>query len=205
VTNQAVKRKRWAVDHQQLLIVLVAAVMVGSFVLLVFWPRQQQLSDLGSEVSRQRDLVSLKVRTSHEGLYESARVAALRGVQDRLARCLPEEVRLAEFLESVGECVRAEPALAHEIQRVETEADGPAPAEVVRLRLTGPFEAVYRCLAQVEGLERLNRVRRLHVKRLDEAGQVVAEAEVHVYYLPAEEAGRTPHASADPKPEVIHG
>jgi len=205
VTNQAVKRKRLAVDHQQLLIVLVAAVMVASFVLLVFWPKQQQLSDLGSEVSRQLDLVNLKVRNSQEGVYVSAKIAALRSVQDRLARCLPDDVRLAEFLESVGECVRAEQGLAHEIQRVETESNGPAPAEVVRLRLTGPFEAVYRCLIQVETLERLNQVRRLHIKRLDDAGQVVAEAEIYVYYLPGEDTGRTQRASAEPETEVICG
>jgi Tfp pilus assembly protein PilO len=208
-------RKRWAVDHQQLLIVLVSAVMVGSFVLLVFWPKQQQLSDLGSQVSRQRELVNLKVRNSQEGLYVSARVAALRSIRGRLERSLPEDVRLAEFLEAVGECVRAEKGLTHEIQRVETESAGPVPAdmsavalakaEVVRLRLTGPFEAVHRCLAQVESLERLNRMRRLHVKRLDETGQVVAEAEVHIYYLPAEEAKRTQHASAEPKAEVVRG
>ena len=205
MTNQAVKRKRWAVDHQQLLIVLVAAVMVGSFVLLVFWPRRQQLSDLESEVSRQLDLVNLKVRTSQEGVYVSAKIAALRSVQDRLARCLPDDVRLAEFLESVGECVRAEQGLAHEIQRVGTESNGPAPAEVVRLRLTGPFEAVHRCLMQVETLERLNQVRRLHIKRLDDAGQVVAEAEIYVYYLPGEDTGRTQRASAEPETEVIRG
>lgn len=205
MTNQAVKRKRLAVDHQQLLIVLVAAVMVASFVLLVFWPKQQQLSDLGSEVSRQLDLVNLKVRNSQEGVYVSAKIAALRSVQDRLARCLPDDVRLAEFLESVGECVRAEQGLAHEIQRVETESNGPAPAEVVRLRLTGPFEAVYRCLIQVETLERLNQVRRLHIKRLDDAGQVVAEAEIYVYYLPGEDTGQTQRASAEPETEVICG
>jgi len=215
VASMAGLRKRWAVDHQQLLIVLVSAVMVGSFVLLVFWPKQQQLSDLGSQVSRQRELVNLKVRNSQEGLYVSARVAALRSIRGRLERSLPEDVRLAEFLEAVGECVRAEKGLTHEIQRVETESAGPVPAdmsavalakaEVVRLRLTGPFEAVHRCLAQVESLERLNRMRRLHVKRLDDAGQVVAEAEVHIYYLPAEEAKRAQQASAEPKAEVVRG
>ena len=205
MASMAGLRKRWAVDHQQLLIVLVSAVMVGSFVLLVFWPKQQQLSDLGSQVSRQRELVNLKVRNSQEGLYVSARVAALRGIRGRLERSLPEDVRLAEFLEAVGECVRAEKGLTHEIQRVETESAGPVPAEVVRLRLTGPFEAVHRCLAQVESLERLSRMRRLHVKRLDETGQVVAEAEVHIYYLPAEEAKRAQQASAEPKAEVVRG
>jgi len=225
VASMAGLRKRWAVDHQQLLIVLVSAVMVGSFVLLVFWPKQQQLSDLGSQVSRQRELVNLKVRNSQEGLYVSARVAALRSIRGRLERSLPEDVRLAEFLEAVGECVRAEKGLTHEIQRVETESAGPVPAdmsavalakadmsavalakaEVVRLRLTGPFEAVHRCLAQVESLERLSRMRRLHVKRLDETGQVVAEAEVHIYYLPAEEAKRAQQASAEPKAEVVRG
>ena len=215
MASMAGLRKHWAVDHQQLLIVLVSAVMVGSFVLLVFWPKQQQLSDLGSEVSRQRELVNLKVRNSQEGLYVSARVAALRGVQDRLERCLPEDARLAEFLESVGECVRAEKGLTHEIQRAEPESAGlaaaspsragSAPAEVVRLRLTGPFEAVYRCVAQVESLDRLNLVRCLHMKRLDDTGQVAAEAEIHVYYLPAEETKRTQRASAAPQPEVISG
>jgi Tfp pilus assembly protein PilO len=205
VTNPAVKRKRWAVDHQQLLILLVSAVMVGSFVLLVFWPTQQQLSDLGSEVSRQRELVDLKMRTSQEGLYVSARIAALRGVQDRLGRRLPEDVRLAEFLESVDGCVRTEKGITHEIQRLETESAGPVPAAAIRLKLTGPFESVHRCLAQVEGLERLNRVQRLHVKRLDDAVQVMADAEIHIYYLPAEASGPAQRASVEVEPEVIRG
>ena len=201
----SVTRRRWAVDQQQLLILLVSAVMVGSFVLLVFWPKQQELSDLGSEVSRQRELVNLKVRTSHEGLYVSAKIAALRGIQDRLQRCLPDEACLAEFFDSVGACVRAEKGLTYEIQRLDADLTGPAPAEAVRLRLAGPFEAVHHCLSQVEGLERLIRVRQLHVKRLDDAGQVEAEAEVLVYYLPTEEPGRTPRASAEPQPEVKRG
>ena len=205
MANNAVVRRHWAVDRQQLLILLVSAVMVGSFVLLVFWPKQQELSDLDSEVSRQRELVNLKVRTSQDGLYVSAKIAALRGIQDRLQRCLPDEAGMAEFLESVGECVRAEKGLAYEIQRLEADLTGLAPAEAVRLRLTGPFEAVHRCLSQVEGLERLIRVRQLHVKRLDDAGQVEAEAEMHVYYLPSEEAGRTRRASAETQPEVAHG
>lgn len=205
MANSSVMRRRLAVDHQQLLILLVSAVMLGSFVLLVFWPQQQELWDLGSAVSRQRELVNLKVRTSQEGLYVSARTAALRGVQDRLQRCLPEEACLAEFLESVGACVQGEEGLTYEIQRLDADLTGPAPAEAVRLRLTGPFEAVHRCLSQVEGMERLNRVRRLHVKRLDDAGRVEAEAEVYVYYLPAEEPGRTQRASAEPKPEVTRG
>ena len=46
VAGRSTNRKRWAVDRQQLLILIVGAVMVSSFVLLVFWPQQRQLSAL---------------------------------------------------------------------------------------------------------------------------------------------------------------
>ena len=178
----ATVRKRWAVDRQQFLILLIASVMIGSFVLLVLWPKQKELADLGSVVTRQRDLVTEKVRTSQEGIYVSARIPALRRLQERLDRRLPPEPRLAEFLQAVAERVEAEPGVSHEIQRTEASASGPAPAVSLRLRLTGPYEGVHRCLAQIEELERLNRFRRVHFKRVGD-GKVVADAEVFIYYL----------------------
>lgn len=184
--SRATLNKRLAVDRQQLLILLIAAVMAGSFFLLVLWPKQRELASLGSEVSRQRDLVHQKVVTSQEGVYVSARVSSLRKAQARLAEWLPEEPRLAEFLHAVTEQVQAEPGVAHEIERLDGEAPKPAPAVPLLLRLTGPFEGVHRCLAGIERLERLNRVQRVHFWRADDRGQVVAEAEVLVYYLSPE-------------------
>jgi hypothetical protein len=206
VPSRATLNKRLAVDRQQLLILLIAAVMAGSFFLLVLWPKQRELASLLSEVSRQRDLVHQKVVTSQEGVYVSARVSSLRKAQARLAEWLPEEPRLAEFLHAVTERVQAEPGVAHEIERLDGEAPGtrdparqvavlgagklpcrvPAPAVPLLLRLTGPFEGVHRCLAGIERLERLNRVQRVHFRRADDHGQVVAEAEVLVYYLSPE-------------------
>lgn len=180
----ATVRKRWAVDRQQFLILLVASVMVGSFVLLVLWPRQKELADLGSVVTRQKDLVAEKVRASQEGIYVSARIPALRRLQDLLERRLPPEPRLAEFLRAVADRIEAEPGVSHEIQRTtDTASAGVVPAVPLRLQLTGPYEGVHRCLAQIEELERLNRLCRVHIKRVGD-GRVVAEAEVLVYHLP---------------------
>jgi len=111
-------RKHWAVDRQQLLILLIAAVMLGSFVLLVLWPKQCELSALGSAVTRERDLVSEKVRASREGLYVSARISGLRQAEAYLERVLPSEPRIAEFLQRVAERVEAEPGVTHEVQRL---------------------------------------------------------------------------------------
>ena len=177
-------RKRLAVDRQQFLILLVAAVMVGSFCLLILWPKQLELTDLGTAVTRQRDLVSQKVKTSHESIYVSARLAGLRKAQSQLEHRLPGEPRLAEFLQAVTDCTQAEPGVAHEIQQSAPETSGKMAAVPVRLRLTGPYEGVHRCLARVEVLDRLNRFRRVHIQRADDAGSVVAEAEILVYYLP---------------------
>ncbi|MBM4017406.1 MAG: hypothetical protein FJ288_03615 [Planctomycetes bacterium] len=190
-------RKRWAVDRQQLLILMAAAVMLASFVLLVLWPHEEELAALGSEVSRRRDLVSQKVRVSQEGLYVSAQIAGMRRMHDRLLARLPEDARLSEFLESVAALVGAEPGVAHEISRTDEPPTGPVPAARLRLRLTGPFEAVYRCLAGIEGLERLNQVHRLHVWRASDGGDVTAEADVLVFYLPQEDLppGLAPRAT----------
>jgi len=199
-------RKRWAVDRQQLLILLVAAVMLGSFALLVLWPRQEELSVLGSEVTRQRELVSRKVRVSQEGVYVSARIAALRKIQDQLLRRLPDEPRLADFLEAVAALVGQEPGVTHEIERTQGQWPGLVSAVPVRLRLTGPVEGVHRCLAGIEGLERLSQVQRLLMNRLDESGNVTAEADVFVFYLPSEPAaGRRMKAASRPKAEAVRG
>ena len=195
-------RRRLALDRQQLLILLVAAVMIASFLLLVLWPKHVELSALGTTVLQQRERVNQKVRTSHEGLYVSARIAALRQIHDYLDRRLPPEPRVAEFLDAVSQRVQAESGVTHEIQRTESSLPSLAPAVPLRLRLTGPFDGVYRCLAGIEGLDRMNRFRRVHVRRLD-GGRVVCEAEVLVYYLPlegsvqsADESGKRAGSSA---------
>ncbi len=178
-------RKRLAIDRQQLLILLVAAVMSGSFFLLVLWPKQKELSALALAVERERTLVKQKVRTSREGVYVTVRVASLRKAGGALLRRVPAEPELASFLEQMTECVAEEPLIRHEVERIEADPllKG-APAIPIRLRLAGPFEAVYRCLGAIEGLERLTWFRRLEIRRADEEGGVAAEVEILVYYLP---------------------
>jgi len=187
VTARTSTRKRWAVDRQQFLILLVAAVMMTSFVLLVCWPQQRELTALGQALEHERDVVSQKVLASNEGVYVSARIPALRMAQEVFSRWLPPEPRVAEFLEAVAERVAAEPDVAHEVERAEMRPSGlsgTAPAVPLRLRLTGPFESVYRCLAAIEGLERLSRFRQVRCVKSENAGCVVAEAEILVFYLP---------------------
>jgi Tfp pilus assembly protein PilO len=179
-------RRRWAVDRQQFVILLVAAVMAGSFFLCVLWPRQQELSALGSQVVRERYAVKQKVMTSHEGIYLTARIAGLRKAHDRLARRLPGEPAEAQFLQAISEQVAAEPAVTHEVERADAQALGQVRAVPLKLRLSGPFDAVYRCLAGIEGLDRLSRFRSVRVSGLAPGGRVVAEAEVLAYYMPAE-------------------
>jgi Tfp pilus assembly protein PilO len=205
--RRAIPRKRLAVNRQQLLILLVAAVMAGSFCLLVLRPRQEELSVLGSAVARERHMVNQKVMTSQEGMYLTARIAGLRKARNGLAACLPAEPAMAEFLQAMAEQVATEPLVTREVERADMRPDGEANAVPLRLRLTGPFEAVHRCLARIEGLDRLSRFRSLCLSRLGTDGCVRAEAEMLVYYLPADVA---PPAAARPDggragPEKVQG
>jgi Tfp pilus assembly protein PilO len=178
------------VDRHQVVILVVGAVMVGSFVLLVLWPRQRELSALGEAVAQERSEVNQKVMASREGVYVSARMPSLRQAQGLLARRLPTEPHVGEFLQMVADCVAAEPRVRHDVQKCEAiVVAGPAPSVPVRLRLVGPVDAVYRCLAGIEGLERLNRFRRVHFTASEDGAEVSAEAEILVYYLPGEESG----------------
>ena len=187
MATYAGQHKRWAVDRQQLLILLVGAVMVGSFCLFVLWPKQCELTALGVALEQERGLVNQKVVTSREGVYVSARIPSLRMAKDLCERRLPTEPHVADFLRMVAECVATEPGVTHEIQRGETtRASAPSLAVPITLRLAGPLEAVYRCLARIECLERLNRVSRAHIAAGSGPGHVVAETEILVYYLPAD-------------------
>jgi Tfp pilus assembly protein PilO len=183
VTAPATTKKRLAIDRQQLLILLIAAVMVGSFCLLVLWPKHCELADLGAVVARERDQVNEKARTSQDGVYVSARLAGLRRIQDHLLEHLPAEPRLAEFLQSVAACVQAEAGVTHEIERTETAVAGPAAAVPVRLRLVGPYENVQRCLAGIERLDRINRFRHVRFSRAGDGGAVAVDAEILVFHL----------------------
>jgi Tfp pilus assembly protein PilO len=181
-------RRRLAVDRHQLLVLLAAAVMAASFFVLVLWPKQKDLSALGQAVERERATIRDKMRTSRESLSVGVRIAALRKAGGELARHLPTEPQLAAFLEQVAEQVAREPLVRHEIQRSEAvDASGAAPAVPVHLRLAGPMEGVYRCLAAVEGLERWTGVQRLRVARAGEDGEVTAEVDLLVYHLPVPE------------------
>jgi len=200
-------RRRLMVDRHQLVILVMAAVMVGSFVLLVLWPRHRELSALGEAVVQQRSTVNQKMQASREGVYVSARIPSLRQSQGLLARRLPAEPRVSEFLQSVAELVATEPMVRHEVETAETNVDaGLAPAVPVRLRLTGPVEAVYRCMAGIEGLERLSRFRRVHFAVADDGAHIRADAEVLVYYLPSEEAKpvEAPHDTGN-QPRAVTG
>ena len=194
-------RRRLAVDRQQLLILLVAAVMAGSFFLLVLWPKQKELSALGAAVERERATIREQVRTSREGVYVGVRIAALRKASGTLAHRLPSDPQVADFLRQVAERVAAE-RLVHEVERIEPDPGAPGeatPSVPIRLRLSGGFDAVYRCLAAVEGLERVTRIRRLQVKSAGENGEVAAEVDLLVYYLPSAEVAATPGASKTPE------
>jgi len=187
VAARSSSRKRWAVDRQQFLILLVAAVMMTSFVLLVCWPQQRELTALDQTLEHERDVVSQKVLASNEGVYVSARIPGLRMAQGVFGRRLPSDPRVAEFLGAVAERVADEPDVTHEIERGETlpaGLPGPVSAVPLRLRLTGPFDGVYRCLAAIEALERLSCFRRVRCVKSENAGCVVAGAEIVVFYLP---------------------
>jgi Tfp pilus assembly protein PilO len=183
VTTISNLKRRLTIDRQQLLILLIAAVMVGSFCLLVLWPKHCELSDLGTVVARERDMVSEKARASQDGLYVSARLSALRQVQDHLMDRLPDEPRLAEFLQSVAECVQAEPGVTHEIERTEAAPAGRLAVVPIRLRLAGPYDGVHRCLGSIENLQRVNRFRHMQINRSTDDGHVVATAEILVFHL----------------------
>jgi Tfp pilus assembly protein PilO len=201
-TTASIKR-RLAVDRQQLLILLMAAVMAGSFCLLVLWPKHCELQTLGAIVDRERSLVSEKMQTRQDGLYVSARLSALRRIQDQLAARLPNDPQLDEFLMRVADCVAAQPGVTHEIAITDTTLEGRASAIPIRLRLAGPFAGVQQCLAAIEQLDRLSRFRRVHLTRADDSGQVAADAELVIYHL-SRGATATPDGAA-PKSEEAAG
>jgi Tfp pilus assembly protein PilO len=205
-------RRRLAIDRHQVLILAIGAVMAGSFVMFVLWPRQRELSALGSAVERERDLVEQKVIESRTGELMTVRMPEIRRDRDLLERRLPPEPRLPDFLHAVAACVASEPLVTQEVKRDEVSPGGAAPAcppeseETARavpihLRLVGPFAAVLRCVAAIEGLERLCRFRDTHLVRTGD-GQVAAEAEILVYYLPLSDAAVRRAADTTEMPSV---
>ncbi len=184
MTDAKPTTRRWAVDRQQLLILVVASVMVGSFVLFILWPRHRELANLDHAVRQQRWLLSQRVAASHEGMYVSARIPGLRKMQGRLERRLPTGPQVADFLQMMNTALADIPSVRHEVTR---SGDAPTeswPCVPLCLRLRGPFEAVYRSLGAIERLERLSRFRRVAFTRTGDRGEVLAEAELVIYYLP---------------------
>lgn len=198
MTEPTQARRRWTIDRQQLLILVVASVMVGSFALFILWPRHQELADLDHAVSQQRWLLTQRVAASQEGMYVSARIPGLRKAQARLGRRLPTGPQVADFLQMMNAALAEMPAVSHEVTRSGEAEAGSHPAVPLCLRLRGPFQEVYRSLGAIERLERLNRFRRVAFTRTGNDGDVLAVAELVIYYLPGEESvdGKDPGAAA---------
>lgn len=184
MTDTRPTTRRWAVDRQQLLILVVASVMVGSFVLFILWPRHRELADLDHAVRQQRWLLSRRVAASHEGMFVSARIPGLRKIQGRLERRLPTGPQVADFLQMMNAALADIPSVRHEVTRSGDAQTESWPCVPLCLRLRGPFEAVYRSLGAIERLDRLSRFRRVGFTRTDDEGEVLAEAELVIYYLP---------------------
>ena len=195
-------RRRWAVDRHQLLILLVASVMLASFGLFVLWPKREELSRLGTAVANERCLLTQRVSASHEGVLVSARIPSLRKARGSIERRLPGEPNVAEFLRMLDVCMARTPTVTHEVARSAAPYAGATPAVPLCLRLKGPFLDVYRAVAGIEGIERLSRFRRLQVGQADASGNVVAEAEILIYYLP-DQGQETNQASAQ-TPDEAH-
>jgi hypothetical protein len=197
VTDPQHTPRRFAIDRQQLLILLVASVMVGSFALFILWPRHRELADLDHAVSQQRWLLSRRVAASQEGMFVSARIPVLRKVQNRIERRLPHGPDVAGFLQMMNAALAEMPGVRHEVTRSGEAESGSRPCVPLCLRLRGPFEQVYRSLGAIERLERLSRFRRVGFSRTETDGEVLAEAELVIYYLPDdEEADRDDPAEA---------
>lgn len=186
---------RLAFDRHQVLILVLGAVMLASFVLLVLWPKQRELSAVGSAVERERDLVEQKVLAARTGQYMMAQIPELRKIGPAVERRLPPEPRILEFLQALAEQVDADPQLVYEVHCEEGLVSGPVPAVSLQLRLQGSFASVQRAIAAIERSPRLCQFRRTRLARV-EGGQVQAEAEVVVYYLPPHGAPAQPVATA---------
>jgi hypothetical protein len=184
VTDATHTPRRFAINRQQLLILVVASVMVGSFVLFILWPKHCELADLDHAVSQQRWLLSQRVAASQKGMFVSARIPVLRKVQGRIERRLPRGPDVAGFLQMMNTALAEMPGVRHEVTRSGEAGDGSRPSVPLCLRLRGPFEEVYRSLGAIERLERLSRFRRVRFSRTETDGEVLAEAELVIYYLP---------------------
>jgi len=197
-------RRRWAVDRRQLLILVVASVMVGSFALFVLWPEYRELATLDHAVRQWRWLLSQHGATRREGLFVSARIPELRKAQGRIERRLPRGPQVADFLQRMNTALAETPAVSHEVTRSGAAEAGSIPSVPLCLRLKGPFEAVYRGLGAVERLQRLSRFRRVRFSRTETDGQVLAEAALVIYYLlddaPGDEGGAGEPAAARGRP-----
>jgi len=190
--------RRWAVDRQQVLILMAAAVMLGSFGLFVLWPKHRELASLEGALEQERRLLGRRVAASREGLYVSARIPVLRRNQEALLRWLPDGPEVAEFLRAVEASLAEVGDVRHEVLRTgEPTTAAETWAVPLTLRLEGPFPAVYRALAALEGVHRLHRLARLRVARAeDQAGGVVAEVDLLAYFLPEGETSATPEAAS---------
>jgi len=202
VADATQTRRRWAVDRQQLLILVVSSVMVGSFVLFILWPKHRELATLDQAVRQERRLLSRRVAASQEGMYVSARIPGLRKAHARIERRLPRGPQVADFLQMMNAALAETSAVSHEVARSGVADRASSPAVPLCLRLKGPFEAVYRSLGAIERLERLSRFRQVRFSRAEADGEVLAESELLIYYLPDDAPG---DAEEPVEPSAAHG
>jgi Tfp pilus assembly protein PilO len=156
---------------------------LGGFYVLGYRPRQSQLRDLESQIASKRRELEANQAKVLELPRLILKVEKLQARVERNGKKLPRQLELGRFmndLTQVGQqtMLRNFTVMPMGSRRMELFFEQP-----ICLNFEGDFLQAAMFLRQVEDMQRLTRVRRLHIRnRDDKSGQVEVEVTMNIYF-----------------------
>ena len=171
----------WCVRAQWTMVGIMVTLM-ALFLVLGFRPAWGRQKELRAEIAlRTRELESSRTRASNF-LILAGEVKRLENQLLKFNKRLPKTMELPEFIQEMTQASQQcnlKPIFHPQaVRRMDLYSEVP-----INMTFTGDFMGVFNFLRQMEGLQRLTRVKTLTIKAKDpKLGQVEANLVMNIYY-----------------------
>ena len=170
-------------ERQQIVICVVAAAMIGGFVLFRYLPLRRRLQSVKQAHAAQMVAISKVSAESQQIPTIREQLLQLQMAVENYERQIPVQRELGEFLQRIANLMNEHNLREQLIQPGNEVKAGELNCIPVNMQCKGGLSQIFEFYRRVQGLDRLVRIE--HVKLVNDggfSGEVIMQTKVVIYY-----------------------